>query len=376
MSNPLESIELSSEQSYGEKVMQAIPHQGLFSEAKGLFEQTFNAASDGDLSHDEIFNLAVSGQDFISSCSGVASGIMQDPIGSMLTGGLEFLISICQPLQDLVHMVSGDGPALENAATNFAAIGEGIEEFSSYFAQEAVEALVEWEGESAQAAAQRLAEFAKGIKAVAGEAGNIAELLQISSIVMKVIEDFIMALLTELIMWLVMIWVPALASSVVTFGGSTAAAASATGVRVAQTTSRATQQVSRLRKLLDKIKDILVRVKEWLAKQGKNFREAMDSTRNRVTEATRRVKAAEASGDRTSWSDRLHSEGTEQSEGGAIGSRVSQGFGKSMRGAAKDNITGQFEDWESHWDSYNTAQEYGSIGEEQSKHETSDQLNF
>ncbi len=370
MSNPLESIELSSEKSYGEKVMEAIPHQGLFSDAQNIFKDAFAAFSDGDLSQGEVVNLATSGQDFISSCSDLASGIMADPIGNLLTGGLEFLISICQPLQDLVHMVSGDGPALENAAGNFAEIGKGIEEFSSYFAQEAVEVLVEWDGESAQAAAQRLAEFAKGAKAVAGEAGNIAELLQISSIVMTVIEDFIMALLTELILWLVMIWVPALAASAFTFGGSTAAAASATGVRVTQTTTRASQQVSRLSKLLDKIKNILVRVKEWLAKQGKTFREAMDSTRTRVDNATKRVKNAEDTGAKTSWSDRLNS------DQGAIGSRVSTGFGKSMRDTAGQNIAEQMGNWEDHLESYNTAQEYDSIGEEQPKYKTSDQLNF
>jgi hypothetical protein len=58
-----------------------------------------------------------------------------------------------------------------------------------------------------------------------------------------VIEEFIKALVTEFITWLIMIWIPALAAAVPTCGGSTAAAGAATGIRGAQTGARATGQI-------------------------------------------------------------------------------------------------------------------------------------
>lgn len=367
MSDPLGSIEIKEEPSYGEQVVKNIPLAG------DLASNAMSAAKDGDITGSEMTGLMTDGADFISSCSELASDMATDPIGALVGQGLGFLLAICQPLQDALHMVTGDGPALSVASENFANIGQGIADFADQLAEESASALASWEGQAAEAAATTFEEFTNGVRAVAGEAGNIAELLQVSSMIMTVIEEFIMALLTELITWLIMIWIPALAAAVYTFGASTAAAGTATGVRAAQSSTQVTKKVNWLQKLLNKIKEVLTKMKTWMSKQGRTFREVMDNKQTRVSEATKSVNDAMASGGRGSWSDRLHHEET-----GMIGERVNQGFKKQMGSTAQewakdqvsvDGIEGTVSD-------YNKAQERDEIGEEQWTMKTTQQLRF
>jgi hypothetical protein len=207
-----------------------------------VFKDVQAGTERGKLGGDEIGTLASDGVTFVSSCMGVTE-IASDPIGWLVGEGLNFLLSIVQPLQDAIRFVSGDGPALANAAGNFGNIGTGLQDYAQKFVEDAIQSLSQWDGPAAEAAATKLAQFSKGIDGIAGQAGDIAQLLQISSMVMTVIEEFIKALVTEFITWLIMIWIPALAAAVPTCGGSTAAAGAATGIRGAQTGARATGQI-------------------------------------------------------------------------------------------------------------------------------------
>jgi hypothetical protein len=373
MSDALSGITIESESSYGEKVVEAVKGLPVVGGAVGIFAGAASAVSDGGLSGSDLQGLASEGASFISSCSSVVSDVATDPIGWLVGEGLDFLISICQPLQDAIHMVSGDGPALSTASGNFSSIAQGIANFADEFAEECQTALADWDGEAAEAAAAKFGEFTKGIRAVAGEAGNISELLQISSMIMTVIEEFIKALLTELITWLIMIWVPALAAAIPTAGASTAAAGAATGVRAAQTGARATKQVNWLRKLLDKIQELLAKLRDFVTRQGRSFREAMDTTRRQVTQATQRVDDALENGMRAGMRDRLL-----HAETGMVGSRVSQGFGKSMRGTATDFFKDQvsMSSLEGHYEGITGAAEARDIGEDQPTETTSRQLDF
>lgn len=363
MSDPLGGIKIEEDPTYLDEVIKAVPLSDPVTKAWGT-------VSDGQVTGGDVETLASSGADFVTGCKEIAGDFLLDPIGTLVGKGLGFLIAICQPLQDIIQLVTGDGESLDRAAKNFAAIGQGINEFGQQFASEADEFLAGWEGAASDAAAEKLAEFAKGIRGVAGEAGNIAQLLQVSSIIMTVIEQFVIALLTELITWLIMIWIPALAASAVTFGGSTAAAGSATAVRATQTTSRATQKVNWLRKLLDKIKGVLGKLRDWLAKQGRTVREVMEHKRSVVKEATEAINTGPGRG---TWAQRLH-----HSENGMIGQRIQEGFGRSMGNAAKDNLNEQFgpSSLKGHAENTATYYENGDIGEDQTTSQTSRQLDL
>ena len=179
-----------------------------------------------------------------------------------------------QPLQDLIHFVSGDGPALLNAASNFNKIGQGLEQYATKFLETAKESLKTWAGEAKNAAHAQLEKFATGIGGTAGQAGDIAQLLQISSMVMTVIEEFIKALLTEFVEWLILIWIPALAAAAPTFGGSIATAWTGTFAKGATTTAKGTKQVGKLQKVLNMLKQLLDKLKTLMAKTKDFFKQA------------------------------------------------------------------------------------------------------
>lgn len=246
--------------------------------ASDMFKKASEVTADGKLTPGEVGTITSSAAGFVSSCAGVA-GIAADPLGWLVGQGLDFLLTVVQPLQDAIHFVSGDGPALAQAAQNFAAIGQGIQSFAEEFKADSVQSLAAWDGGAAEAAADKLGQFASGISATAAQAGDIAQLLQVSSMVMQVIEEFIKALLTEFITWLIMIWIPALAAAIPSCGASTAAAGTGTAVKAASTGAKATQQVSKLQKILNMLKDLIAKLKNWFGRLREEFTSVMAEKR-------------------------------------------------------------------------------------------------
>ncbi|WP_158881314.1 hypothetical protein [Amycolatopsis anabasis] len=388
-------ISITAEDGYGEKVAKAVPVAGGL--VKGV-DNTVGAVSDGQLTGTEVFGLVTDAGSFIQSCTDAVSGIASDPIGWLVGQGLNFLITLVQPLQDLIHMVSGDGPALANAAGNFNSIGKGLAEFATKYQQEAEKTLSGWQGDAAGEGATRTAEFAAGVNGIAGEAGNIAKLLQISSMVMTVIEDFIKALLTELITWLIMIWIPALAAAVPTFGASVAEAGAVSTAKGAQTGVKATKQVSKLQKLLNKIQELLAKMKDFLKRAGAAIKKVNQERKLGAalhSDLRNSVKGAKVSPSTKLWSNqgavgkrmlsgyKMNEDGTAITggDGGLVG-----GFAKSMYEAGKGSVKGQVGIGPGgkpapakpmgHVNNANKAGQYGEVGEDQSKEQTEEQLDF
>jgi hypothetical protein len=258
----LSGITISEEMGYGEKVARGLPVVG-------------GAVSAGlSISAGDWRGTTVGAATFIQSCKDAATGIATDPLGWLIGQGLNFLITVVQPLQDLIHFVSGDGPALMNAASNFNKIGQGLAQYGEKFVQAMQEQLKGWSGEAKEAAKARMERFAEGIGGTAGQSGDIAQLLQISSMVMTVVEEFIKALLTEFVEWLILIWIPAIAAAAPTFGGSIATAWTGTFAKGATTTVKATRQVSKLQKVLNMLKDLLDKLKTLMGKTKDFFKQA------------------------------------------------------------------------------------------------------
>ncbi|MGW3966487.1 hypothetical protein ACWED2_42190 [Amycolatopsis sp. NPDC005003] len=208
--------------------------------------------------------IATDTASFIQSSSSTITDIATDPLGWLVGQGLNFLVNAVQPIQDAIHFVSGDGPALGIAAENFGAIATGLDKLAKNFAEVADESLKDWEGNASNAAKTALGEFAHGIEGVAGKSGDLARMLQLNSMLMSFVEDLIKAILTEFVTWLILLWVPALAAAVPTCGASLSAAAPVTEVKAAQTTAKTTQKVNKLRELLQKVLD-------WLRKLRQKF---------------------------------------------------------------------------------------------------------
>jgi hypothetical protein len=347
----LSGITINKEMGYGEKVARGIPLAGGLVSA-GL------ALEGGD-----VRGAAVAGATFVQSCKDAVSGIATDPLGWLVGQGLNFLITVVQPLQDLIHFVSGDGPALLNAAGNFQKIGQGLQQYAEKFLQDAEEALKTWVGEAKEAAAARLEQFAMGIQGTAGQSGDVAQMLQISSMIMIVIEDFIKAVLTELVTWLIMIWIPALAAAAPTFGGSIAAAWSGTAVKGATTTAKATKQVSKLQKMLNLLKDLLAKLKTIMTRTRAFMKEATQAARSGGQTAALKanMRARDHGGNFTDDFDQVRS------------------FGSRVREVTAGTAKGQATDYGKAGRNVNNgvnAGIYGSTGDDQSVEQTEEDLSI
>lgn len=216
--------------------------------------------------------MAGSGASFIGGAYADAAMFTMDPIGYLVGAGLNMLLELVQPLQDALHYVSGDGPSIGQASDNFGQIGQGFVALAEDFQDTGDKALTEWKEEAANAAREALADFSTGIKGVGSAAGSVAEVLKIWSMIMVVIEEVIKGIITELVSWLITLWLPALAASVISFGSSVAAAMTASVAKVASVFTKVSKHLGKLGKLLDELGKFLVKFNGGVLKLTEKFR--------------------------------------------------------------------------------------------------------
>jgi hypothetical protein len=195
-----------------------------------------------------------------------------DPIGWLVSHGLNMLLELVQPLQDALHQVTGDGPAIGHASDNFVTIAQGFVALAEDFERTGDTALAEWVDEAGNAAKEALGDFSSGIRGIGSAAGSVAEVLQMWSMVMVVIEEVIKAIITELVSWLITIWLPALAASVISFGGSVAAAMTASIAKAASVLQKVTRYLGKFGKLLDTFIEFLAKYSTKVVEMTRKFR--------------------------------------------------------------------------------------------------------
>ncbi|WP_255375811.1 hypothetical protein [Saccharomonospora sp. CUA-673] len=114
------------------------------------------------------------GAGFVASATGDMVTFAMDPIGWLVSNGLDMLLELVQPLQDALHYVTGDGPSLGHAADNFSTIAHGFVALAEDFEGKGDEALAEWVDEAGNAAKEALGDFSSGIRGIGSAAGSVA----------------------------------------------------------------------------------------------------------------------------------------------------------------------------------------------------------
>jgi hypothetical protein len=216
--------------------------------------------------------LVGDGAAFVGAAATDMVTFAMDPIGWLVSHGLNMLLELVQPLQDALHAVTGDGPAIGHASENFASIAHGFVALAEDFEQTGDTALAEWVDEAGKAAKEALGDFSSGIRGVGSAAGSVAEVLQMWSMVMQVIEEVIKAIITELVSWLITIWLPALAASVISFGSSVAAAMTASIAKAASVLQKVTRYLGKFGKLLDTFIEFLAKYSTKVVEMTRKFR--------------------------------------------------------------------------------------------------------
>jgi hypothetical protein len=231
----------------------------------------FKSAQDGGDIMLAAGSLVTDGAGFVAGCVADVAGFVLDPVGWLVSNGLNFLIELIQPLQDALHMVTGDGPALGDASGNFEKIGNGFVTLADDWVQTGDSGLKDWTEDAGEAARKALAEFAVGVQGLGSSAGAIAQTLKMWSMVMTVVEELIKSIISELVSALIYIWLPALAASIVSFGSSVAAAMATTVGKVGAAFSRITAKLGKLGKLLDEFVAFLGKWTSKVIEAGKKL---------------------------------------------------------------------------------------------------------
>jgi hypothetical protein len=216
--------------------------------------------------------LVGDGAAFMGAAAADVTTFALDPIGWLVSNGLNMLLELVQPLQDALHQVTGDGPAIGHASDNFVTIAQGFVALADDFEQTGDTALKDWIDDAGNAAREALGDFSAGIRGIGSAAGSVSEVLKMWSMVMVVIEEVIKAIITELVSWLITIWLPALASSVISFGSSVAAAMTASIAKAAAVLKKVTGYLGRFGKLLDTFIDFLAKYSTKVMQATRKFR--------------------------------------------------------------------------------------------------------
>ncbi len=216
--------------------------------------------------------LVSDGSAFVGAAAADVTTFAMDPIGWLVSHGLNMLLELVQPLQDALHQVTGDGPAIGHASDNFVTIAQGFVALADDFEQTGDTALKDWIDDAATAAREALGDFSAGIRGIGSAAGSVSEVLKMWSMVMVVIEEVIKAIITELVSWLITIWLPALASSVISFGSSVAAAMTASIAKAAAVLKKVTGYLGRFGRLLDTFIDFLAKYSTKVIQATRKFR--------------------------------------------------------------------------------------------------------
>lgn len=232
-----------------------------------------NAKDFGDLAAAS-GQLALDGAGFVAGCATDLAGFVTDPVGWLVSNGLNFLLELIQPLQDMLHFVTGDGPSLGEASDNFGKIANGFGLLAVDFVTTRDDKLREWQGDAADAVRKGTDEFAAGIHGIGETAGAVAQTLKMWSMVMTVIEEVVKSIISEFVSFLIYIWLPALAASIVSFGSSVAGAMATSIGKLTSVVSKITAKMGKLGKLLDKFMEFLTKWADKLVKASEKMKAA------------------------------------------------------------------------------------------------------
>lgn len=230
------------------------------------------------------------GHDVTSTASDVAgfaseaTSAASDPLNYLISQGLSFLESWFTPLKEALELVTGDFEEVKAAAKSFDKVAADLNRLAADVARSAQPGGDAWSGAAAPEAGKHVGLTKASLEESSECAGHLASLLQISGMLMKAAYDIINGIIADVVEWFVITWLAALATEVVTFGGSTAAAAAASEGEVAVGVGRTTQKVNKVREVIQKIIRVIRKIMKVFkeSKIGRTLAEKSEKTLGRT----------------------------------------------------------------------------------------------
>jgi uncharacterized protein YukE len=191
---------------------------------------------------------------------------LASPGQALLDNGLGFLVSIVlSPLIELAEWAIGDPEQMRATGKGWEEVAGWLDSVAEAEKKRAEATAGVWTGEAGDAFRNQINEFSGGVEALAEDVRGLRSTLETIAELFDMFVEFVIQILTELIIGLIVQWLAALAASWITAGGSVAAAGATTTVQVGSTGMRITMRVSKLQmelfKAVQQIEKLLVRLR-------------------------------------------------------------------------------------------------------------------
>lgn len=156
-----------------------------------------------------------------------------DPIGWLGGTLVSFVIDMCQPLEDILAMVTGNEGRMKTSCEMWLNVAEGARQTRNYISQTGYTAMSGWNGDDADAARHRIVEISSSVATVGGMAAGVVIGLRALAMLVKKLQDNIKDFIGKIVMKALVKWLPVATAGLATFGSSTAAAVAMAVVTIA-----------------------------------------------------------------------------------------------------------------------------------------------
>lgn len=174
---------------------------------------------------------------------------------------------IIRPMVDFLanplDSVTGDPDQLRSKAEAWRSAASDLEGYAETEASARQTVMSHWEGEAAAAFNNELAQVNQSITEMISHFEGTAELLENAAQGVQEAQEMVEDIVRELIVWLIVTILTALAASWFTLGASMAAASAAGALEAAAAGTRAAAVVARLVSILTRISQILLRISQF-----------------------------------------------------------------------------------------------------------------
>lgn len=235
---------------------------------KNWFEQAAGRGSSGIGAMQDLADATSPPQMAAATISGRMELLetIASPGKALMDNGLGFLVSIVlSPLIEIAEWAIGDPEQMRATGNGWEEVAVWLDQVAEAEQKRADATTGLWVGEAGDAFRNQITEFSGGVSALAEDVRGLKQTLDMIADLFDMFVEFVIQILTELIIGLIVQWLAALAASWITAGGSVAAAGATTTVQVGSTGVRITMRVTKLQmelfKIMKRLEQLLTRLR-------------------------------------------------------------------------------------------------------------------
>ncbi|MGC7096155.1 DUF6531 domain-containing protein [Amycolatopsis lurida] len=202
--------------------------------------------------------------------------LVVDPIGTLASYGVSWLIEHVQPLKEALDWLAGDPPVIQSFSETWANVAAEVNAIAGDLGNEVTNGTAGWQGEGAEAYRGAAAEQADALAGAASLADGISAGVMIMGTVVAAVRELVRDLVAELVGKLIT-WALEAAA---TLGFATPAIAVQATTAITKTISKISDFIRKLvktignvspkiRKIIDKLGEIIEKLSKMLRKGGK-----------------------------------------------------------------------------------------------------------